>query len=74
MVKASSNTVKVKKALGEHATVVKVQSMRGFLDTSVRSKELEAVTRARAILVEAGLDCSAIVTYKALGPTFYVRF
>lgn len=71
--KASHQTRAVRKALGEHAKLVKVSTMQGFRDTSVRAKELELVTHARALLVAAGFNCGEVIAYRALGPTFYIE-
>ena len=38
------------------------------------SKEIEPLMAARQILVEAGIECSAINPRAAWGPTFYIQF
>ena len=71
---ASANTRAIRKALAgkvENVTVKSYDYCGG--GGEVVSKEIESLMSAREILMSAGFTVSAIKTYSALEPRFYVE-
>jgi hypothetical protein len=73
--KGAALTRKANKALKGRVESVTVKS-GGYTNMEcgeVVGAELEPLMSARQILVEAGIDCGPIVTYKNIEPRFYIQ-
>jgi len=71
---ASANTRAIRKALAGRVenVIVKSYDYCGG-GGEVRSKEIESLMSARAILMQAGFTVTEIKTYSALDPCFFVE-
>ena len=69
-------TRKANKALKGRVESVKVKSY-GYSNMQcgeVSGQEIEPLMSARQILVESGIECSQIMTYKNIDSRFYIAF
>lgn len=70
---ASANTRAIRKALAGKVETVTVKSYDYCGGGGEVVGEIEALMSARAVLIDAGFTVSAINTFSALDPRFYVE-
>ncbi len=73
--KGAALTRKANKALKGLVDSVKVKS-GGYTNMEcgeVSGQEIEPLMFARQILIDAGIECTEIQTFKSIGPRFYIQ-